>query len=249
MTPSTRRHAICLSTAALLLVTAAWPAHASFNQLPSKPNPTYAQFVGAGFAPVTATLSTVYNTGGKHPVSGNMTSRVFKSGTTYAYLYQISIANTVPNTKNLVINYKVTPWASAFANFTLVPKGKSQQAYQIDILGKGQKNTSGFSFFTTGLQTVSSAQGVDGQFLQGNFANSLSTGLRRNTTSQVLVVFSKEAPKVGNSHITVGGAGTGSADAPAYAPAPEPASILMLAIGGAGLVGLRRWRKARPAVV
>jgi hypothetical protein len=246
MIVSTRQLAIWLCSGSLLLATTACPARASFNNLPNGPNPTYAQFLAAGFAPVTSALSTVYNTGGKHPVTGNMTSRVFKSGATYAYLYQISVANTVAQTKNLVINYQVTPWGSAFANFALIKKNGPKQVYQIDLLGKGQANTSGFAFFSSGLKSVTTAQGVDGQFLQGNFANSLSNGLRRNTTSEVLVVFSKLGPKIGNSHITVGGAGTGSANAPAYVPAPEPSSILMLALGGAGIVGLRRCRKGQP---
>jgi hypothetical protein len=245
---STRSVLVLAAVCAVALGVLAQPVCASFNQLPNVPNPTYAQFLAAGFNPVNSALNTVYNTGGSHPVTGNMTSRVFKSGSTYAYLYQVSIANTVPNTKNLVINYKVTPWASAFGNFTLIPKNGPQPVYQIDVLGKNQANTSGFTFFNnTGNKSVSTAQGVDHQFLQANFVNSNSNGLRRGTTSMVLVVFSNLAPKIGNSHITVAGAGTGSADTPVYVPAPEPSSLVMLAIGGAGLVGLPMWRRRRPA--
>jgi hypothetical protein len=246
MTFSTGRQATWLCTVTLLLGTAASPVQASFNQVPSAPNPSYAQFLAAGFTPVTAALSSVYNTGGSHPIIGDMTSRVFKSGNTYAYLYQVSIANVSSQQKNLVLNYQVTPWASGFANFTLVPKNGPHPVYQIDMLGKGQANTSGFTFFTGGgLKSVSSAQGVDGSFLQANFVNSLPNGLRRGTTSMVLVAFSSLAPKIGNSHISAGGQDTGSADAPVYVPALEPPSLVMLALGGAGLVGLHRWRRGR----
>jgi hypothetical protein len=238
---------VLVAAIALVLGSVAPAARASFNQLPSVPNPTYKQFVAAGFSPFNSAINTVYNSGGSHPVSGNMTSQVFKNGNTYAYMYQISIANVSSQQKNIVINYKVTPWASAFANFTLIPKNGPQPVYQIDTLGKGQANTSGFTFFNGGgLKSVQTAQGTDFQFLQANFVNSTTNGLRRGTTSMVLVAFSHLKPKVGNSHITVGGAGTGSADAPAYVPAPEPSSLMMLAIGGAGLLGLPLWRR-RPA--
>jgi hypothetical protein len=232
---------------ALVLGVGAHQARASFNTTPNQPTrATYQTFLAGGFTPVTSTINTVYNTGGKHPVTGNMTSRVFKSGNTYAYLYQVSIANTVPNTKNLVISYKVTTWASNFANFTLNTKQGPLPVYQMDTLGKGQLNTSGFTFFSSGLKLTDTAQGVNGQYLQANFLPNMSSGLRRGTTSSVLIAFSPLAPKIGNSHITVSGLGTGSADTPVYVPAPEPSSLVMLALGGAGLVGLPLWRRRRP---
>jgi len=197
---------------ALVLGPVALQARASFNTTPNQPNLTSLQtFLAGGFTPVTSTLTHSYNTGGSHAITGNMSSQVFKSGSIYAYLYQVSIANIPANQKNLVLNYKVTPWASAFVNFTLGNKG-SNPVYQMDMTGKGQPNTTGFTFFPGGgLKKTDTSQGVDGAFLMANFIANLSTGLRRGTTSTVLLAFTTAAPGLGNSHITVGGMATGSA--------------------------------------
>jgi len=233
---------------ALVLGAVAHQARASFNTAPSAPQRTsYQTFQVCGFTPVNSTLNIAYNTGGAHPVTGTMASRVFKSGSTYAYLYQISIGGKVPNAKNLVISYKVTPWATAFTNFTMNTPHVTKSVFQIDQLGP-VANTSGFTFFPGGgLKRTDLAQGVDGSFLLADFVANYSTGLRRGTTSTILIAFSKLAPGIGNSHITVAGLGTGSADVPVYVPAPEPSSLMMLALGGAGLVSLPLWRRRRLA--
>jgi hypothetical protein len=172
-----------------------------------------------------------------------MTSEVFKSGNTFAYLYQVSIGNTIANTKNLVMNYQVTPWSTGFTSFTLNKQLGPKPVYQIDQLGMAS-NTSGFTFFPGGgLQRMSSAQGVDGAFLQANFLLNLTTGLRRGTTSTILVAFSSKGPGIGNARLTVGGQGTGGATVPVYVPTPEPSSLLLLALGGAGLLGLCRGKR------
>jgi hypothetical protein len=241
------RIATKVAALALLLGPLALRAPAGFNTAPNMPQrATYQTFLAGGFSPVNGGLSLTYNTGGNHPVTGTFTSQTFKSGNTYAYLYQVSIANTTVNTKNLILSYKITPWTGAFLNFTLGNVG-SHPVYQIDSLGKNQPNTSAFTFFQ-GLKRTDSAQGVDNSFLLANFINSLSNGLRRGTTSTILVAFSNRAPRIANSHITVGGSGTGSADVAAYAPVvPEPSSLVMLALGGVGALGLPLWRRRRPA--
>jgi len=233
-----------IAALALLAGPLALQAPASFNTSPNRPQRVSLQtFLAGGFTPVNGVLNSAYNTGGSHPVTGTMSSRVYKSGTTYAYLYQISMNHSVINVKNLILSYHVTPWNGTFLNFTLGNVG-SNPAYHIDVTGNATNNT-GFAIFN-GLKKVDTAQGVDGQFLQANFVNSLSSGLVRGATSTILVVFTNQAPRVGNSHITVGGLATGSADVPAYAAVvPEPSSMAMLALGGIGLVGVPLWRRRR----
>jgi hypothetical protein len=228
----------------LLLGPTVLAARANFNTAPNQPQrASYQTFLAAGFTAVTVPLTSAYNTGGARPVTGSVTSRVFKSGNNYAYLYQVSIANTIANTKNLIVNFQVTPWTTGFTSFALNKKMGAMPVYQIDQLGMAA-NTSGFTFFPgSGLQRMSSGQGVDGSFLEASFLFGSSSGLRRGTTSTILVAFSTAGPGIGSARLTVGGQGTGSASVPVYVPTPEPSTLLLLSLGGVGLLGLGLRRK------
>jgi MYXO-CTERM domain-containing protein len=228
----------------LVLGPAAFTARASFNTSPGSPiKISYKTFLTTGVTPFTPVQSVSFSTGGKHPISGMILSQVFKKGHMYAYLYQIQIANVAANSGRTLNSFTIAPWKSAFASYT--KDNRTYAVAQITMLGSGQANTSGF-LFPGSTVAFSTAQGTDGVSLIGNFPTS-GNALRRGTTSAVLVVLSHKAPVEGSLQGTANAGTTGSVDGGVYVPSPEPSSLVMLALGGAGLVGLPLWRRRRPA--
>jgi hypothetical protein len=223
-------------------------ARAGFDTSPNPPKTiTYKQFIAAGAQAVNKGMTSQFSGGpGQNPVTGTVVSQVFQDPKTklYAYLYQITVDKS-PNDQN-VSRFFLARWKTTFATFT---RGNDKSpVFQITSLGD---NAPAADPFKLPANTVhyTEAEGRDNFALLGSFTNDKTkTGLTAGSVSAILVVFSEKGPKVEKAF----GVGVTMADltqfvyVDAYVPTamPEPSSLLMLALGGAGVAGMS-WRRRR----
>jgi hypothetical protein len=253
MTRLTQRALLGVAALAILFGPASVAARADFDTSPNPPRSiSYKQFIDSGFQPVNMGKTSKFTSGGNMPTTGTVISRVFQDPKTklYAYLYQITVDNVDGNAGKQVNKFFMGRWRSAFATFT---RGEvSAPVFQITERGMSNPDPGPFMLPNKGVVPYVEASGDDNAGLEGFFVNDKNkTGLRKGQVSGILVVFSTKAPKVDNN-FGVGvktGISTTFYYVDVYTPmgVPEPSSLVMLALGGAGLAGIG-WRRQRQRV-